>query len=151
MEVLVVCLFCIKQKTAYEWRISDWSSDVCSSDLKMAQLWSQPEAKDEILTLIVNGDALGALGFSEPASGSDVFSARFSAVRDSDGWVMNGQKMFTTNGHNAEYILMLTRTDTSGKKHKGLTMFIMHLNLPGVEIHPFYTLQDGRIERKDVV
>src|SRR3546814_3127441 len=87
-------------------RISDWSSDVCSSDL--------------------------------------VFSARFSAVRDSDGWVMNGQKMFTTNGHNAEYILMLTRTDTSGKKHQGLTMFIMPLNLPGVEIHPVYTLQDER-------
>src|SRR3546814_1689711 len=105
----------------------------------MSQLWAQPEAKDEILTRIVNGDALGALGFSEPASGSGVFSARFSAVRDSDGWVMNGQKMFTTNGHNAEYILMLTRTDTSGKKHQGLTMFIMPLNLPGVEIHPVYT------------
>src|SRR3546814_20165401 len=99
---------------------------------KMAQLWSQPEAKDEILTRIVNGDALGALGFSEPASGSDVFSARFSAVRDSDGWVMNGQKMFTTNGHNAEYILMLTPTATRGNKHQRLTMFNIHLTLHGL-------------------
>lgn len=111
---------------------------------KMAQLWSQPAAKEEILGAIVRGDALGALGFSEPQSGSDVFGAKFSAAREGDDWVLNGQKMFTTNGHQADYILMLTRTDKSGKKHQGLTMFIMPMNLPGIELHPVYTLQDEK-------
>ena len=111
---------------------------------KMVRLWSQPEAQEEILPRILGGDSMGALGFSEPGSGSDVFSARFSAVRDGDDWLMNGQKMFTTNAHNADYILMLTRTDSSGKKHQGLSMFVMPLNLPGVEIHPVHTLQDER-------
>lgn len=111
---------------------------------KMAKLWSQDEVRDEIVGRIVGGDALGALGFSEPQSGSDVFGTRFSAVRDGDDWVLNGQKMFTTNGHQADYILMLTRTDNGGKKHHGLTMFIMPMNMPGVELHPVYTLQDEK-------
>jgi alkylation response protein AidB-like acyl-CoA dehydrogenase len=111
---------------------------------KLAAMWSQPQAKAEILPRIVAGDALGAIGFSEPGSGSDVFSARFSAVRDGDAWLLNGQKMFTTNAHNADYIIMLTRTSTEGKKHEGLTTFIMPLRLPGVEIKPVHTLQDER-------
>lgn len=111
---------------------------------KMAQLWSQPGVKDEIVGAIARGEAMGALGFSEPQSGSDVFGAKFSAVRDGDDWVLNGQKMFTTNGHHADYILMLTRTDNSGKKHQGLTMFIMPMKAPGIELHPVYTLQDEK-------
>lgn len=111
---------------------------------KMAQLWSQPETKEEIVGAIARGEALGALGFSEPQSGSDVFGTKFSAVREGDEWVLNGQKMFTTNGHQADYILMLTRTDNSGKKHQGLTMFIMPMKLPGIELHPVYTLQDEK-------
>jgi alkylation response protein AidB-like acyl-CoA dehydrogenase len=111
---------------------------------KLALLWSQPKAKAEILPRIVAGDALGALGFSEPGAGSDVFAARFSAVRDGEGWLLNGQKMFTTNAHNADYIILLTRTSNEGKKHEGLTMFIMPLRLAGIEIQPVYTLQDER-------
>ncbi len=111
---------------------------------KLALLWSQPKAKAEILSRIIAGDALGALGFSEPSAGSDVFAARFSAVRDADGWLLNGQKMFTTNAHNADYIILLARTSNEGKKHEGLTMFIMPLRLPGVEIQPIYTLQEER-------
>ncbi len=110
----------------------------------MADMWAQPEAKQEIVGRIVAGDSLGCLGFSEPQSGSDIFGAKFAAVRDGDEWVLNGQKMFTTNGHNADYILLLTRTDNSGKKHQGLTMFVVPLNLPGIELHPVYTLQDEK-------
>jgi len=110
----------------------------------MALLWAEPETRDEIVTAVVAGDALGCLGFSEPQSGSDIFGARFGAVRDGDHWVLNGQKMFTTNGHQADYILLLTRTDGSGKKHQGLTMFIVPMNLPGIELHPVHTLQDEK-------
>jgi alkylation response protein AidB-like acyl-CoA dehydrogenase len=111
---------------------------------KLALLWSQPNAKAEIVPRIVAGDALGALGFSEPGAGSDVFAARFSAVREGEEWLLNGQKMFTTNAHNADYIILLTRTSNEGKKHEGLTMFIMPLRLPGIEIKPVYTLQQER-------
>jgi alkylation response protein AidB-like acyl-CoA dehydrogenase len=111
---------------------------------KLAHLWSQPKAKAEILPRIVAGDALGALGFSEPGAGSDVFAARFSAVRDGEEWLLNGQKMFTTNAHNADYIILLARTSNEGKKHEGLTMFIMPLRLDGIEIQPVHTLQDER-------
>jgi len=110
----------------------------------MSALWAQPEAKQEILGRIISGEALGCLGFSEPQSGSDIFGAKFAAVRDGDEWVLNGQKMFTTNGHNADYILLLTRTDNTGKKHQGLTMFVVPMNLPGIELHPVYTLQDEK-------
>jgi 3-oxochol-4-en-24-oyl-CoA dehydrogenase len=111
---------------------------------KLALLWSQPSAKAEILPRIVAGEALGALGFSEPGAGSDVFAARFSAVREGEGWLLNGQKMFTTNAHNADYIILLTRTSNEGKKHEGLTMFIMPLRLAGIEIQPVHTLQEER-------
>jgi alkylation response protein AidB-like acyl-CoA dehydrogenase len=111
---------------------------------KLALLWSQPSAKAEILPRILAGEALGALGFSEPGAGSDVFAARFSAVRDGEAWLLNGQKMFTTNAHNADYIILLTRTSNEGKKHEGLTMFIMPLRLAGIEIQAVYTLQDER-------
>jgi alkylation response protein AidB-like acyl-CoA dehydrogenase len=111
---------------------------------KAAQVWSQPEAKREIISRIVSGEALAALGFSEPTAGSDVFAAKFSAMRDGDEWVLNGQKMFTTNAQNADYIIMLTRTNPGGKKHAGLTLFIMPLKLPGVEIQPVHTLMDER-------
>jgi alkylation response protein AidB-like acyl-CoA dehydrogenase len=129
------------------WEDMGWTrtpSSVTEFVAGMTQLWAKPEVKEEILTAVLAGDALGALGFSEPESGSDIFGAKFSAVRDGDEWVLNGQKMFTTNGHQAHYILMLTRTDNSGKKHQGLTMFVVPMNLPGVELHPVYTLQDEK-------
>ena len=129
------------------WEDMGWTrtpSSVTEFVAGMAKLWAQPEVKEEVLSAVLAGDALGCLGFSEPQSGSDIFGARFSAVRDGDEWVLNGQKMFTTNGHQAQYILLLTRTDTSGKKHQGLTMFIVPMNLPGIELHPVYTLQDEK-------
>jgi alkylation response protein AidB-like acyl-CoA dehydrogenase len=109
---------------------------------KAAQVWSQPDAKREIISRIVSGEALAALGFSEPTSGSDIFAAKFSAVRDGEEWVLNGQKMFTTNAQNADYIIMLTRTSPGAKKHAGLTLFIMPLKLPGIDIQPVHTLMD---------
>jgi len=110
----------------------------------MTMLCGTQEAKEEVLGKVLAGEALGCLGFSEPQSGSDIFGAKFSAVRDGDGWILNGQKMFTTNGHNASYILLLTRTDNSGRKHEGLTMFVVPMDTPGIELHPVHTLQDEK-------
>ena len=110
----------------------------------MVDMCGTPEVREEVLSGVLAGDALGCLGFSEPQSGSDLFGAKFSAVRDGDEWVLNGQKMFTTNGHNAKYILLLTRTDNTGKKHQGLTMFVVPMDQPGVELHPVHTLQEEK-------
>mgnify|MGYP003384968225 CR=1 FL=1 len=102
------------------------------------------EVKDEVIGRFASGDALGCLGFSEPASGSDIYGAKMSAVPDGDEWVINGQKIFTTSGNLADYIFLLTRTNPDVPKHKGITIFIVPMDLPGIEIHPVHTLQDER-------
>lgn len=106
--------------------------------------FARPEVKDEVLGQFASGDALGCLGFSEPPSGSDIYAAKTRAVRDGDDWIINGQKIFTTSGNLAKYIFLLTRTNPDAPKHRGLTIFIVPMDLPGIEIQPVYTLQDER-------
>ena len=77
------------------------------------------------------GEIIIVLGFTEPEAGSDVANAQTKAVRDGDEWVINGQKMFTTNGHIADYVFLLTRTNPDVAKHKGLTMFLVPMDQPG--------------------
>ena len=84
-----------------------------------------PALKDRILAGAMNGDITIALGFTEPECGSDVAAAATKAVRDGDEWVINGSKMFTTNGHIADYMFLLARTSPDKPKHKGLTMFLV--------------------------
>ncbi len=97
-----------------------------------------------ILPPALGGDIIIVLGFTEPESGSDVAAAQTRAVRDGDQWVVNGQKMFTTNAQEADYVFMLTRTNPDVAKHRGLTTFLVPLRQPGVEIRPVYTLSGER-------
>ena len=131
------------------WEDIGWSRTAISItefNAHMCQLWATDAAKTEILPRFTKGEALGCLGFSEPGAGSDVFACSFSARLESDGdWIMSGQKLWTTNAHIADYILMLTRTDTSGNKHQGLTMFLMPLNVTGVEIRAIKALNGERV------
>jgi alkylation response protein AidB-like acyl-CoA dehydrogenase len=103
-----------------------------------------PELQEEVLTRMARGEITSALGYTEPGSGSDVFAAKTRAVRDGDDWVINGQKMFTSGADLASYVLLIARTDPDAPKHKGLTMFFVPLDAPGVEIHPVYTFMDER-------
>jgi alkylation response protein AidB-like acyl-CoA dehydrogenase len=98
----------------------------------------------EVLTKIAAGEAICSLGYSEPGSGSDVFAAATRATRDGDDWRIDGQKMFTSGANIADYVLLLARTDPEVPKHKGLTMFIVPLKSPKVEIQPVFTFQDER-------
>ncbi len=102
------------------------------------------ELKDEVLLRFARGEVTGCLGYTEPSCGSDVFAAKTRAVRDGDDWVINGQKMFTSGANLASYVFLLTRTDPDAPKHRGLTMFLVPLDDPGVEIHPVYTFMDER-------
>jgi alkylation response protein AidB-like acyl-CoA dehydrogenase len=100
--------------------------------------------KREVLTKIAAGEAICSLGYSEPGSGSDVFAAATRATREGDAWRIDGQKMFTSGANIADYVLLLARTDPDVPKHKGLTMFIVPLKSPSVEIQPVFTFQDER-------
>ncbi|MDO9598983.1 MAG: acyl-CoA dehydrogenase [Azoarcus sp.] len=107
-------------------------------------MFGSDELKREVLPRFAAGDAVACLGFTEPASGSDVFAARTRAERSGDDWVVNGQKMFTTAAEVADYIFLLVRTAPELPKHSGLTLFLVPINLPGVEIQAIHTMQDER-------
>lgn len=104
----------------------------------------QQSMKDRILAGAMKGDLTIALGFTEPECGSDVAAATTRAVRDGDEWIINGSKMFTTNGHIADYVFLLARTSPEKPKHKGLTMFLVPLDSPGVEAQAVWTLSGER-------
>lgn len=102
--------------------------------------------KQEVLPRLASGEALACIGFTEPSSGSDVFAARTRAERDrdGDGWLINGQKIFTTAADVADYIFLLARTSNDVPKHAGLTLFLVPMNLPGIDIQAVHTIQDER-------
>lgn len=111
---------------------------------KTLRLMASQELQDEIIPKVVTGDVVIALGYTEPESGSDVAAAQCRAVRDGREWVITGQKMFTTNAHIADYVFLLARTNTEVPKHKGLTTFLLPLDLPGIEAQAVYTLSGER-------
>lgn len=99
-------------------------------------------ARREILPRITRGEAFCSLGYTEPSGGSDVFAARTSAVPDGDDWLINGQKIFTSQGHIADYCLMLVRTGPD--KYAGLTLFVVPLDQPGYRVTEVKTIGDDR-------
>lgn len=102
------------------------------------------ELCEEVLLRFARGEVTAALGYTEPSCGSDIFAAKTRAVRDGDDWVINGQKMFTSGANLASYVFLIARTDPDAPKHQGVTMFLVPLDAPGVEIHPVYTFMDER-------
>lgn len=103
-----------------------------------------PALKDRILAGAVSGEITIALGFTEPECGSDVAAAATKAVRDGDDWVINGSKMFTTNGHIADFVFLLARTNTDKPKHQGLTMFLVPCGSEGFVAQAVWTLSGER-------
>lgn len=108
------------------------------------QHYGTPELQEEVLLRMGRGEITACLGYTEPSGGSDVFAAKTRAVRDGDDWVINGQKMFTSGAELASYVILITRTDPAAPKHKGITVFLVPLNKPGIEIHPVHTFMDER-------
>jgi alkylation response protein AidB-like acyl-CoA dehydrogenase len=123
----------------------NYAPNVTTMVAKVIHQVGSDEMKRDILPKAMAGEIIIVLGFSEPEAGSDVANAQCRAVRDGEEWVINGQKMFTTNAHIADYAFLLTRTNTDVAKHKGLTMFLVPLkDQEGFEAQAVYTLSGER-------
>ena len=101
------------------------------------------DQKSRYLARLLRADDVWCQLFSEPASGSDLAALRTTAVRDGDDWVVNGQKVWTTLAHVADYGILLTRTDPERPKHAGLTMFVVDMHAPGVTVRPLRQMAGG--------
>ncbi|MEV0198398.1 acyl-CoA dehydrogenase family protein [Nonomuraea sp. NPDC050691] len=105
--------------------------------------YGTPEQKEFFLPRILAGECHFAIGYSEPEAGTDLASLRTTAVLDGDHYVVNGQKVFTSGAHYAQYIWLAARTNPEAKKHKGITMMIASTDDPGYSWTPIVTM-DGR-------
>jgi alkylation response protein AidB-like acyl-CoA dehydrogenase len=108
-----------------------------------------PEQKQRFLPGIYNGDVFWCQGYSEPGSGSDLASLKTTAVRQGDYYIVNGQKIWTTWGHHADWIFCLVRTDQGAKKQEGISFLLFDMRTPGITVRPLI-LMDGAHEVNEV-
>ena len=103
------------------------------------QVYGTEKQKEMFLPKILSGDVHFAIGYSEPDAGTDLASLRTSARREGDHYVVNGQKLWTTGGHDADYIWLAVRTDPEAPKHKGISVLIVDTTDPGYSWTPIIT------------
>ncbi len=102
------------------------------------------EQKRQFMPRAISAEDVWCQMFSEPGAGSDVASLQTKAVRDGDTWVINGQKVWTTLAHHSEYGILIARTNPEVPKHSGISMFIVDMNAPGVEVVPIHQIDGNR-------
>lgn len=107
-------------------------------------LYGTPEQKRRFLPRLASGEIEFAIGYTEPEAGSDLASLQTRAVEDKDCWIINGQKLFNTGCHYAEYHWLAARTDFTAPKHKGISLFTVDLKSPGIGVDPIWILGGGR-------
>ena len=120
------------------------------------------EQKEQFIRPTIHGEMLWCQGYSEPGAGSDLASLTTSAVLDGDEWVLNGQKIWTSSGHLANWIFVLGRTSPDEAKHQGITFFLCPMDQKGVEVRPIVNIaghshfnevffSDARVPRENVI
>src|SRR6188472_412986 len=107
--------------------------------------WGSEEQKKEFLPKILSGQISWCQGFSEPDAGSDLAGLKTKAELDGDEWVINGQKIWTTQAQYADYIFLLARTDPNAPKHAGISYLLVPMKQDGIEVRPIVQ-PDGSAE-----
>jgi len=120
------------------------------------------EQKRRHLPGIAKGEVTWCEGFSEPGAGSDLAGVQTQAIEDGDNFVINGQKIFTSLAHRADYCFLAARTDPDAPKHRGISMFVVDMKAPGITIRPLINIvgshhfnevffDDVRVTKKDLI
>ncbi len=104
-------------------------------------LFGTPDQKSDYLPRMAAGELSVAMGLSEPNAGSDLASAETGAVREGDEWVVTGRKRFTSGAHFSDLLWTVVRTDPDAPKHRGISILLVPLDAPGVEVRPLLDLQ----------
>lgn len=118
-----------------------WIADRQSGPLLLR--YGTEEQRMRFLPGVARGEIYACIGMSEPGSGSDLASVRTKGVRRNDGWRISGQKLWTTNAHNAHLMIALVRTEEGSERQAGLTQFLIDLASPGVTVRPIIDLAGG--------
>ena len=111
--------------------------------LPMLNEYGSDEQRSTYQAKVIGAEEVWCQMFSEPGAGSDVASLQSRAVLDGDEWILNGQKVWTTLAHVCERGLIIARTDLDQPKHRGISMFILDMSAPGVEIRPIHQIDGG--------
>jgi alkylation response protein AidB-like acyl-CoA dehydrogenase len=107
------------------------------------RLFGNRELRERLVRPMLRGDIMSCQLFSEPSAGSDLAGVSTRAVRDGDHWIVNGQKVWSSGAHLAQWGELIARTDPDLPKHAGLTAFMLPLDLPGIEIRPLRQMSGG--------
>lgn len=105
--------------------------------------YASQEISDRLVPLALRGDELWCQLFSEPAGGTDLAALRTRAERAGDDWIINGQKIWTSGAHMADWGILVARSNPAAPKHAGLTFFFIDMKSPGIEIRPIHQMSGG--------
>jgi len=110
----------------------------------MIMAYGTPEQKQRYLPPMLEAEEMWCQGYSEPNAGSDLAALATNATIDGDDFVLNGQKIWTSNGHESDWMFLLVRTDsTAKKKQEGISFLLMDMKSPGISIHPIHQITDS--------